>query len=221
MSDQSSMFMIDIETTGVDILEDETLEIGLLHLKKSGKYWMPGNHLRIVIPAPVNPVSKFAFEHLAGLYKDCNEAYSYEGPMEPAFVRGSILGFIEGCGAKAGTKLKLCGWNASSFDIPILVREGYLRGPRIRIADDDEDVLVGDFNYNIYDICGATAMLSDATGDEVKDILKAAKIHGDMILSAAGVEYASKGRAHEAVYDCYRQTAILNGLIYTISNMKV
>jgi hypothetical protein len=221
----SKMFMVDLETTGTVIhphpLNSEPpskiLQIAMLELNWSNeaRLWRPGNLFEWLayheMPKKLNP---FQEEHQKELFKRCSESRMIQTPSD---VRIKMVNFMSDCGAKEVWDRKLCGWNASSFDVPLLHRDRFLYAP---YTDNETDQLVGDHHYRIYELGGAIQYLENKTSYEVdrKEMLNEADKNGwAMMFTAFGInkDEISAGRgSHDGVFDCYNQTATLNGILH-------
>lgn len=195
-------FMIDIETTGIDPKENDLLQIGIVEMDFKNGFWYPGKSFELIQHSPKQPESEFAKEHMKALYKTCNRAK----PISVEEVRGRMLEFFRSCGAKP-PYVYFAGWNASNFDIPFLVHHGYLVPNKYVMDEKGKDRMVGDFHYRIYEMGGALSLAQDVFQYEGRNdtIEKLANL--DPIVSLP------KGKEHDAIYDCYKQMKILNGLI--------
>jgi len=198
-------FMVDIESTGVDIERDEILQVGILEVTWAGRQWEPGRNLEFLIRSERQPESAFAKEHMADLYRRCNEVK----PESRSAMRNRILGFFLECGAKNVNETYLMGWNASNFDVPFLVAWQLLRPSRYETQPDGTDKMVGDFHYRIYEIGGAVSL--------VQNLLNAPDRNGLLERARAAFpippEQMPAGKPHDALYDCYSQLQLLNGLL--------
>jgi hypothetical protein len=194
----NKQFMLDIETTGVDIKTEEVLQIAMLELNFVDGFWQKGKAFNFFQHTDREPTSKFAREHMQELFKRCKEAEH----VPAAEVRQKIIQFCEGCGAKS-PNIFICGWNAGIFDLPFLSHHGYLMPARY-----EEDKLVGDCHYRVYELSGAIQFFANVRGtNEVNPLIK----------EALKVFPPPKGNKHDALYDCERQLAILNGLLQMAS----
>lgn len=194
-------FMLDIESTGIDPGSEELLQVGLLEVDFVDGYWVPGRDYEMTHHTDRKPESSFAKEHQAALYEKCNAA-----PVIPVEVsRDTILSFLKDCGVNP-PDVYLMGWNASNFDVPFLVEKKHLRRSTYVIGPDGKDIRVGDFHYRIYELGGAISLAQNVLGcADREQLIEAAK--------AAYPMPAREGREHDALFDCYEQLRILNGLI--------
>lgn len=200
-------FMLDIESTGIEPKEEDLLQVGILELDYANGFWQPGRSFEETQFTERKPTSSFAKEHMTALYEKCNNTQ----PMLVETFRAKILAFFEECGAKT-PDVYLMGWNASNFDVPFLIEKGYLRPSKYEPGPDGKDVRVGDFHYRIYEIGGAVSLVQNALnyadrGTLLKDAEELGQKFGPTFILPAGKE-------HDALYDCWKQTRLLNGLIY-------
>lgn len=194
-------FMLDIESTGIDPAAEDLLQVGLLEVDWSDGFWWPGRSLEMVFHTDRKPESSFAKEHMVALYERCNAA----AVLTPEVARGHILDFFKNCDA-GGPDTYLMGWNASNFDVPFLVAKGVLRPSGYVPGPDGKDVRVGDFHYRIYELGGSVSLAQNVLRSTDRGAL----------LEAAKAAYPMNpwaGKEHDALYDCYSQLRLINGLI--------
>lgn len=190
----NKIFMIDIETTGVEPSKEEVLQIALIEMNFFDGRWLKGNSFNIFLHTDRQPTTKFALDHMKEIYAKCNRAPK----VEPSEVRKQIVKFCEDCGADA-PNIFFAGWNAGIFDIPFLEHHGFLVPAKYI-----NDQLVGDCHYRIYEISGAINLVANVRGNnEINAILKEAQKRSPKL----------EGNRHDALYDCERQMNILNALI--------
>lgn len=201
-----NLFMIDIESTGVDQENDDIIEIGIVKMIKSqcGFYVASqlGNYHRI-LHTNKKPVSKFAIEHMKDLYEKANNACQ----ASASEVRDDIVSWLKLNGATGAKDVMFCGWNSSTFDTPFMVKKGYL----IPSGYDADDNQIGDFHYRPYEISGAIELAGDVLGYSRKTVLSMAKDSSDSMDHR--FRMLPDGKSHDAIYDCYDQIKMLNGLI--------
>lgn len=186
--------MLDIETTGVDPKKEEVLQIAIIEMNFIGGQWEKGKSFNYFQHTSRKPTTKFAIDHMKEIYAKCNQAAA----LPPAEVRAKILAFFEECGAQA-PNIFLAGWNAGIFDVPFLEYHGYLVPAKY-----ENDKLVGDCHYRIYEISGALNLVANVRGNnEINSILKEAQKMSPKL----------EGNRHDAIFDCERQLHILNALI--------
>lgn len=197
-------FMIDIETTGIDPIKEDLLQIGVLEVDydEAAGFWTPGRSFELIQHTNRKPESEFAKKHMAALYERCNVA----AITWPSDVRGRLLHFFRECGANT-PDVYLMGWNASNFDVPFLVHKNCLRPSEYETDAEGKDVRVGDFHYRIYEIGGAVSLAQNALGYSDRNALTE-----DALAAYPEIEMP-EGKEHDAIYDCYRQLRLLNGLI--------
>lgn len=202
--------MLDIETNTADKAKAEVMEIGIVACKltKQGIF-MPSTIPEVIRPAVYHtylhyagqPENSFAKKHQVDLYKTCNDT-----PVKPHDkIREEILEFFRS--HEVSGPAHILGLNASSFDMPILSRHGILK--EAAWVDGDDGItqsLVGDYHYRIEDITGARMLAMRVTGLPYNVITDAA-------VALCPEISLPEGKAHDAVYDCYRQIKMYNGLI--------
>lgn len=202
-------FMLDIESTGVDPKKDDLLQIGVLEVTFDGDRWNAGRSFELIQHSDKKPESEFAKTHMAKLYEICNRAPSWTAEN----MRWMLLDFFRNCGVNP-PDVYLMGWNASNFDIPFLIEKGVLQPSYYEIGPDGKDIRKGDFHYRIYELGGALSLISNKFPEiDRKALVETAKGKDNMTLLPAGKE-------HDALFDCYSQLKILNGLI-ELSRQKV
>lgn len=196
-------FMLDIETTGIDPAKNELLQIGVLELDYTGGFWRPGKEFQIFQHTGRKPRDAFAREYMSAIYERCNR----EPWTPPEDIRERLLSFFHSCGALS-PDVYLMGWNASNFDVPFLVHHRILRPTEYVPVPGGPDRMVGDFHYRIYELGGAVSLAQNITGMDRSSVIDHAqqlgKIHHTKVI---------EGADHDALYDCHKQTWILNGLI--------
>lgn len=201
--------MVDIEATGIDWHKEDLLQLAVLEVDydfKSG-WWVPGKYFQTLQFTNRQPTSEFAKEHLAALYQLCNHTQ----PILPETLRSQLLNFFRSCGTKGVEDTFLMGWNASNFDIPFLVHKGVLVPSSYVTGPDGKDRQEGDFHYRIYEIGGAIQFAIDVTGGGIQreELLKLAREGGSQYRKEAHVPQ----KDHDALFDCYDQLDLVNGLI--------
>lgn len=206
------MFMIDIESTGVDIKKDSVLQIAIVEMNKIGNgTYRSGRFYETVLPYSGEPISKFAKENMAGIYIQANRLFNQRGNIPPEVVRGDIKAFLKSCDAE--DKPVFCGWNVSNFDLAMLVQKGFLKAPGY-LTINDSDTPVGDFDYRVYEMGGIVHFLVDVLNIDKKELLtKAEEIGRYFDPSVVNIRVKDRSR-HDALFDCVRQISILNGLLY-------
>lgn len=196
-------FMIDIETTGIDPTKEDLLQVGALEVDFKDGYWQPGRSIEIMLHSGAQPTTAFAKKHMAALYARCNQAPF----IANAEVRDQLLAFFRECGSNP-PDVYLMGWNASNFDVPFLTHDRVLVQSTYQQNADGTETRVGDFHYRIYELGGAVSLAQNALGfgmDRAGLLSHARDI--------APFTHLPEGKEHDALYDCYSQLRLLNGLI--------
>jgi hypothetical protein len=196
-------FMIDIETTGIDPAKEDLLQVGVLELDFKEGYWWPGKSLEITQHTGRQPVTAFAKKHMTALYEKCrNQPW-----LSPELFRENLLQFFRECGANP-PDVYLMGWNASNFDIPFLMHHRVLVPSTYQQNADGTETRVGDFHYRIYELGGAVSLAQNVLGygEDRTGLLNVAK-------ESMTETHLPAGKEHDALYDCYAQVRLLNGLI--------
>lgn len=190
----NKQFMLDIETTGVDPLKEEVMQIAIIEMTYEQGLWQKGKIFNFYQHTDRKPESKFHKDHMMEIFAKCNAA-PY---VEPEKVREQIIQFCESCGVKS-PGIYFCGWNAGIFDLPFLAHHKYLFPARY-----EGDRLVGDCHYRVYEISGALQFVANVRGgNETNPLIKEALKNAPKLV----------GSRHDALFDCERQLSILNGLI--------
>jgi hypothetical protein len=179
--------MLDIETMGTSIESDDIIQIGLLEVIEDGDYYRAGKSYSRTLHTSQKPKNTWIEENHRDLLPVCRRT-----PMvSVAAVRTEILAFFAECGVTGPAEL--IGLNATTFDVPFMLRAGYLK--------------TGDYHYGIYELKGAMKFAQKALKIDPKQLV--ARAHDawpDIELPA--------GKKHEALYDCYSQLKTLNGLLW-------
>lgn len=191
-------FMIDIESTGVDFVKDDVLEIGVVEIDFSGGYWVPGRVFHTFLHSIRKPESQFAKERMEAVYRSANAS-----TVTTEQARHWLLSWLKQCG-KVGHDVLFVGWNAANFDVSMLNAKGILKRPGYETID-GKDIQVGDHHYRVYEMCGAIQLACDVLLKPYEDFKEHIKTAYDMPLP--------EGKEHDAIYDCYMQIKMLNGLI--------
>lgn len=190
-------FMLDIETMGTNPKSDDIIQIAILEVlrQKDGTY-QAGNAFCRTLHTSQKPTNDWVANQHRKLLQECRRT----PPTTPEKIRAEILSFFEWCGAEK--PVKFIGLNLMSLDIPFLVEKGILEAPTV----DRLNRLNGDFHYRIYELRGGFNLAEDVTGLSGKELFEAAeRLAPDVTMP--------EGRAHEALFDCYKQLKTLNGLI--------
>jgi hypothetical protein len=122
-----------------------------------------------------------------------------------------VLRFFSECGANP-PDVYLMGWNASNFDIPFLMHHRVLVPSTYQQNADGTETRVGDFHYRIYELGGAVSLAQNVLGygEDRTGLLNVAK-------ESMTETHLPAGKEHDALYDCYAQVRLLNGLIRMMS----
>jgi DNA polymerase III epsilon subunit-like protein len=215
MKDRKTHYMIDIETTGTNINTDQILEIGIVEIgyySDAGGYWLPtGRQYHEVLHTDRKPTSEFAKKHMQGLYEKCNNTPKKDKFEISTDIRkfihntDDVVSFIEGGTHKQRPKFFM-GWNASTFDMPFMFKNNLLV-PSFYSEVNGKEELLGDAHYRVYEQSGSLQILADMTGLDRKTLVVLA-----MDLNPTNIKLP-EGKEHDAMYDCYKQIILQNGLI--------
>lgn len=200
-------YMIDIETTGVNQETDDILEVALVEIEMREGYWhRTGRELSRVLHNKRQPESDFAKKHMSKLYALCNEVPEWNNLENTA---DAVRAFIhDGYYGTHMTPKFFIGWNASNFDMPFMFKKGLLTPSFYdKNPETGKEQLYGDAHYRIYEQTGSVQALSDITGLDRKTLeVLAADLNPTSLK-------LPKGKEHDALYDCYKQIIMQNGLI--------
>ena len=197
--------MIDIETTGVNKEKDEILEVALVEIEMIKGYWKEtGKTFHRVLHYSGEPTDSFAREHMSELYKRCNETeeiYNYEE------LSKELKLFLHGADVIGDVAPKMfMGWNASNFDLPFMFEKGILE-PSYYVDTEEGQTMLGDVHYRIYEQTGALNYVINTTGLDKNTVKLLAND-----LNPVKIDLPL-GKSHDALYDCYDQINMMNGLI--------
>lgn len=193
-------FLVDIETTGTvcysedNSKADDILEVALLEITFNGNCWIPQYSYSRILHSSREPANKFAMEHMQELYKLSNQAEK----ISPQAVRQEILSFFRSCGASDPRNIILIGRQAGSFDCKFLERDGILSRS-------------GDYNYRTYEQGGSLYFVQKLIGMEDRNAL----IRFAQSIDKT-IEPPKDLKPHRALYDCFIQAKIENGLMEII-----
>ncbi len=179
-------FMLDIETMGIDFDQHDIIQIGLLELNKTGRYYEPGRSYVQVLHTDQQSTDPWILKTHAKLLPR-SQAAEYEAPT---VTRAKILNFVRNCGVD--DKIMVMGLNAGTFDIPFCVKKGLLKKE--------------DYHYRIFELTGAYNLAQDILNLNRRDELF-------KVANEACPWITPEGEAHDALYDCYSQLKTLNGII--------
>lgn len=202
MRDGQSMFMVDIETTGLDFYNDKILQIAALKLVWDGvaKEWRPRNPFNVYIPHSLPPQNDWASKHQGALYEKCKTAAHFNKEALRDYLRDN----------KDEPLPVLTGWCVSNFDVPFLVRDRLISPS----AYDREGNPTGDFMHRIYEIQGALDYVQNVSHYDWNVVKKALDPLKEKKMKAYQVAYDIPKKSHDALYDCYAQAAFLNALLH-------
>lgn len=197
-------FVLDIEAVNTDKRRDDILQIAFLEVSFKNGYWQPGRTYNRFLRSEAQPESQFAKENMVDLFKLCN---SLE-PYLVADVRQEILTYFRECGARP-PYIYLMGWNATMMDIPFIEEQGFLR-PFYRETINGIDTPTGDYHYRVYEQSGSIGLAQCLLGIQERNELvsTAFDAYPEIIMPP--------GKQHDALFDCYQQIRIENGLIRII-----
>jgi hypothetical protein len=206
-------FMLDIEATDTDFKHDDILEIAILEAKFRDGFWHPGHQYHRYLHTDKEPETLFAKENMSALFAKCHDI-PYASSEE---VREDLLHYFKDCGARP-PYVYLMGWNVSTFDIPFLFEQIYLE-PFYRQTIGGIETVSGDIHYRTYEQSGSISVAQCVFEEEERNELigVAFDAYPELAMPA--------GKEHEALYDCYKQMRIENGLIRLLregpSNFRV
>lgn len=206
------VFMLDIETTGLDKKNDDVLEVAILNCKWDGEYYVPGEKLDLFLPNARTPANDFAKDKMPWLYAHCNDLYAEGARVAPVEAREAIRDFFESCEAPNRRDRTVVGWNVVNFDLQFLVGKGILNE--------------WDYHYRTYEMSGLILAMMDGlkvpdTAENREKVIEFTKEEDPRnILTPShsslpqGLRILPKELYHWGMYDCYEQTKALNGSLY-------
>ena len=197
--------MLDIETTGIDPETNDLRQIGMVAVRfaKDG-YWHKGNTFQTLVHSDMVPRSEFAREHMADLFKRCNEA-PYEKIGD---IREKVTSFCHGEIGRP-TMIHFMGWNAGIFDLPFLVSKSILWPPGYETIN-GKDRQIGDFHYHVYDLNGSLDLLKNVL---MEDSNKKIEEYLATLKGYPKYDLPKDAKEHDAVYDCISQLNTLNAAL--------
>ncbi|NBO09756.1 MAG: hypothetical protein EBV30_10560 [Actinobacteria bacterium] len=197
-------FMVDIETTGVNPITDEILQIALVEMNydQNKLAWIPGRDWVFTQGSRKVPVGEFANKHMTHLYAKCNDLPF----VAPETVRQKMLSFFQECGAQS-PRIYFSGLNVVGFDLVFLTHHQYL-SKNTRVVKDGKEEFRGDFHYRAFDLSGALVLAQSVVREADRNALI------ERCVNLGGhVDLPQGLKEHDALYDCYRQIKLANGLI--------
>lgn len=207
---RETYYMVDIETTGTNKETDDILEIAMVPVQFLDGYWVPtGSTFHRKLFSDRQPETQFAKKHMAKLYEECNALNPNDHGIISTYTH--IRAYLHQ-NAHTDVIHQECkyfmGWNASNFDLEFLFKKNLMR-PSYYVEIDGKEVLKGDAHYRVYEQTGSIEFLVDVTGMDRKLLLSLAEamIPADVKLTLP------EGKQHDALYDCYSQINMMNGLI--------
>lgn len=218
-------FMLDLETTGVNIETDDILEVGVLEVqwpRRHSMYWVPGMAFNFILHNKRQPESAFARKEMADLYKLCNET---DESQDIALCRKELIKWIDSLGVKRPGGVHIMGNTAANFDVPFAVKSGllepsgYVQDPK----DPTRETMVGDFHYRIHEQQGGTELAMKVigyTGRRKPFVDMAREIYTTPIPDNSPAAISGACKPHRALYDCYTQVDLENGFIHLMRNWK-
>lgn len=206
-------FMVDIETTGVNKESDEILEVGVVEIEYKYPFWIPtGRVYHRVLHYAGQPETPFAKQHMKELYKKCNETdpssnYELLSRELKLFIHNRVAPRPPALSLSGEVPKLFMGWNASNFDIPFLFIKNILTPSYYETQPDGKEKLMGDVHYRIYEQTGSVQIISDMSGLDRKTLERLAPDINPVPVALP------EGKSHDALYDCYSQINMQNGLI--------
>lgn len=200
----NDIFMIDIETTGVDKEKDDIIEIGIVHAKRMefGLFFVPKRVYHRTLPTDKEP-SEWAkgYPGQVTIFKQCQEKF-LRGERNDAtsmrFLREELQAFFERSGVKSPM---LSGLNIVGFDIAFLKRDGILKD--------------GDHNYRSWCLTPLIETICHVNGVDSQASKEREKVTEHLEKATPFDLYVpgSEGGEHTAIYDCQKELRVLNSII--------
>lgn len=190
--ESDALFMLDIETTGLDEVKDDIIQVAILRLEYENGLYRPNTHYVQCFPTSKQP-SEWASKIPAQvrLYEKCHDLHQSGEGEDTATIRGHLTAFL-------GPKAPLVGINLPMFDLKFLKEKRYL--------------LPSDYHYRVFDMTGIIEGVMRAFGKKpseregLKELFyNAGELPGGFPADADG--------EHEGLWDCYKQTKELNGYL--------
>jgi len=194
-------FMCDIETTDTIPKHGDILQIAFLETDFVDGFWRPGRHLNKLLHTDMEPETQFAKDNMAALFAKCQKI-PYQTPGE---IREEILSFFRECGGRM-PYVYLMGWNVTMLDIPFLLEHENLE-LFYRQTINGMEIATGDFHYRVYEQSGSISLAQCVLFEEGRNELVQRAFEAYPEISMP------EGKEHDALYDCYKQLRVENGLI--------
>jgi oligoribonuclease (3'-5' exoribonuclease) len=190
-------FMLDIETTGVELETDSILQVALLEMDFSPAVgiYTAGREFVRTLRYTDTPEREWIRNTHRDLLKRCKTIPHQSAEQ----IRTEILTFFKQCGVTGPAMIM--GVNVAAFDLPFMTKKGLL----IKPTQDANNNVVGDYHYRVYELKGAYNLAQDILKIDSKELFKRAE--------RAFLMSTPPGKPHEALYDCYMQFRTLNGVL--------
>lgn len=218
-------FMLDLEATGVNIETDDILEVGVLEVQwphKHSMYWVPGRSFNFVLHSKRKPENAFARNTMAGLYKLCNETPETSNISS---CREALSKWLDTFDVRRPDDVHIMGNAVSNFDIPFTIKHkllepsGYIQDPE----DRNKEIMTGDFHYRIHEQQGGVELamkVIDFKGERRAFVEFAREAYPTPIPKESPAALGGACKPHRALYDCYKQVDLENGLIHLLRKWK-
>lgn len=199
MSGVNKYFVTDCETTGTDPESDDVLQIAFLEVEFDGEYWVPGKEFEEFIHTKKEPDYDWAKENLSDVYKKAQTSKK----TKYGEVHRDIIEFFKKCGASL--PVNLIGYNITVFDLNFYESKGLLK--KLSRDKEDKEKKVGDYHYRVYEMAGVIEFAENFFLENRNEIVKRAINIDKTIVLPSG------RNSHDALYDCYQNIKVLNGII--------
>lgn len=218
-------FMVDIETTGVSKETDDILELAVLELqwpREHSLFWVPASFYQTYIYTDRQPENAFARREMQELYDHCN---SLDPSLNYGSCREGLISYFDGIGVKRPFGVQFMGNAAANFDVPFMIEKDVIKGCYYEQdpKDPTKEHPRGDCHYRVHDQQGGIDLATKVTGIQCRSELSTlCRKYGRQVIDCAEFEkdalnqcYGStlKAKAHRALFDCFDQMHMENGLI--------